>query len=62
VVVLRDARDEFMSFEFAGRGREILIFRRQQMLAATDDILGDNAVRSQGSPDTQAIWNAKPAP
>jgi hypothetical protein len=28
------------------------------MLAATDGILTDNGIRSQGSPDTMAIWNA----
>ena len=27
--------------------------------AATDEILTDNGIRSQGSPDTLAIWNAK---
>ena len=59
VAVLRDEKDEFIRFEFAGRAREALIFRRQEILAATDDILGDNGVRSQGSPDTLAIWNAK---
>jgi hypothetical protein len=30
------------------------------MLAATDEILTDNGVRSQGSSDTLAVWNAKP--
>ena len=31
------------------------------MLAATDEILTDNGVRSQGSPDTLAVWNRKAA-
>jgi len=62
VAVLRDARDPFIRFEFAGRNREVLIFPRKELLASTDDLLGDNGVRSQGSPDTMAIWNAKPAP
>jgi hypothetical protein len=31
------------------------------MEAATEEILTDNGVRSQGSPDTMAIWNAKKA-
>jgi hypothetical protein len=31
------------------------------MLAAGEEILTDNGVRSQGSPDTLAVWNAKPA-
>jgi S1-C subfamily serine protease len=62
VAVLRDSREEFLRFEFAGRSREVLIFPRKELMTATDDILGDNGVRSQGSPDTLAIWNAKPAP
>jgi hypothetical protein len=37
-----------------------MVFPRAEMLAATDGILGDNDIRSQGSPDTMAIWNAKP--
>ena len=34
-------------------------FRARRWSAATDDILTDNGVRSQGSADTLAIWNAK---
>jgi len=30
------------------------------MITATDDILTDNGIRSQGSPDTMAVWNARP--
>ena len=30
-----------------------------ETLAATDEILTDNGVRSQGSTDTMAIWNGK---
>jgi hypothetical protein len=36
-----------------------MVFPRAEMLAATDEILTDNSVRLQGSPDTLAIWNAK---
>ena len=62
VEVLRDARDKFITIEFAGRDGETMVFPRAEMLAATDEILTDNGIRSQGSPDTIAIWNAKPAP
>jgi hypothetical protein len=31
------------------------------MVAATDEILNDNGVRAQGSPDTMAVWQAKVA-
>jgi S1-C subfamily serine protease len=59
VEILRDSKDEFITIECDARYGEIMVFPRAQMLAATDDILTDNGVRSQGSPDTLAIWNAK---
>jgi len=61
VEVLRDSRVEFMKFEFSCRGGETLVFPRKEMLAATEEILTDNDIRAQGSPDTLAVWNAKPA-
>jgi S1-C subfamily serine protease len=61
VEVLRDCRDPYIQIYFAGRERENLVFNRAEMSAATDDILGDNGIRSQGSPDMMAVWNAKPA-
>jgi S1-C subfamily serine protease len=56
VEVLRDSKDEFIRIEFDQRLAETLVFPRDQMVAATDDILNDNGLRSQGSPDTMAIW------
>jgi S1-C subfamily serine protease len=61
VEILRDAKGEFITVECATRFGETMIFPRAQMLAATDEILTDNGVRSQGSPDTLAVWNAKPS-
>ena len=61
VEVLRDSRDEFIVFEFSGRSGESPVFPRKEVLASIEDILTDNGVRSQGSPDTLAVWNAKPA-
>ena len=62
VEVLRDSKDEFIVIEFDSRAGETLVFPRKEMIAATDEILTDNDVRSQGSADTLAIWNAKPSP
>ena len=59
VEVLRDCRDEMITIEFDNRGGEVLVFPRAEMVAATEEILTDNGVRSQGSPDTLAIWNTK---
>jgi hypothetical protein len=61
VTVLHDTQEEFITIKFAGRNTEALVFSRKEIVAATDDILNDNGVRAQGSPDTLAIWNAKPA-
>lgn len=61
VAILRDCTDEFVAFELAGRYGEDLVFRRREMVAATDQILGDNGIRAQGSPDAMAVWNAKRA-
>ncbi|MBI5770607.1 MAG: trypsin-like peptidase domain-containing protein [Verrucomicrobia bacterium] len=59
VETLRDLKDEFVVFDFVGLANETLVFPRKELLAATEDILTDNGVRSQGSPDTLAIWNGK---
>jgi S1-C subfamily serine protease len=59
VRVLRDSKDDFVTIEFVDKYTEILVFSRAEMIAATDGILNDNNVRSQGSADTMAVWNAK---
>lgn len=59
VEVLRDLRAGFVTFEFEGVFTETLVFSHAEVLAATEAILNDNGVRSQGSPDTLAVWNLK---
>ncbi len=61
VELLRDHTGEFVTVEFEGLFRETLVFAHKEVLAATEAILTDNGVRSQGSPDTLAVWNAKAA-
>ena len=61
VEILRDAKEEFITIQCHTRYGETMIFPRAQMVAATDEILTDNGVRSQGSADTLAIWSAKPS-
>ncbi len=61
VELLRDSRDEFLVFDFDNRGGESPVFPRMEMLAATEEILSDNGIRAQGSPDTLAVWNGKPS-
>ncbi len=59
VQLLRDSKDDFIRIEFAERDTEAVVLPRRETITATDDILNDNGVRAQGSPDTLAVWNAK---
>jgi hypothetical protein len=61
VALLRELKDPFVTIEFASKGGEALVFSRQALTVATDDILTDNGVRAQGSPDMLAVWQEKPA-
>ncbi len=59
VELLRAADSEFLEFTFAGQGTETLVFSRQELLDVTEDILSDNDIRAQGTPDTMAVWSGK---
>jgi S1-C subfamily serine protease len=61
VELLRDLKDPFVTIEFSQKGGEGLVFSRPALVAATEDILTDNGVRAQGSPEMLAVWQAKPA-
>ena len=59
VALLRDLKDPYVTIEFDQKGNEALVFSRAAMLAATDDILTDNGVRAQGSPNMMKVWQEK---
>jgi S1-C subfamily serine protease len=61
VSLLRNLTSDYVVIEIDGRGGEVLVFPRKEMLAATDGILSDNGVRAQGSPDMLAVWEGKAA-
>ena len=60
VGLLRDMKDEFVTFITDNRGGESLVFSHKEMVAAVDDILNDNGVRAQGSPELMGIWQKRP--
>ncbi len=63
VELLRDLKDEFVSFEFDARaGGETIVFPRAEMVSATETILTDSGIRSQASPELMKIWSAKSSP
>jgi S1-C subfamily serine protease len=59
VALLRDLKDEFVTIDFDNQLGEALVFPRAQTVAATEEILTDNGVRAQGSPDMMKIWQGK---
>ena len=62
VALLRDLKDDYVIFEMGQLySPETLVFPRKDMIAATDDILGDNGVRAQASAELLEIWQGKAA-
>jgi hypothetical protein len=59
VELLRDSKETFVVFKLSAYYTQTLVFPRAEMIAAVEGILTDNDIRSQGSPDTMAIWNSK---
>jgi len=58
--VLNDSKDEYLKFEFYGHDIEPLVFPRQTMKDSTEEILSDNDIRAQGSPDVMTALADKP--
>jgi S1-C subfamily serine protease len=61
VALLRDLKDDFVSFEFEQADREAIVFSRKELIDATEAILTDNGIRAQGSADLLEIWHGKAA-
>lgn len=60
VELLRDSNEPFITLDFQGRGSPPIVLPRAETLAATEEILSDNGIRAQGSPDVLKAWSAKP--
>ena len=61
VEILRDNRDEQISFKFAASGvltHETMVFNRAELMEATGKILEENGIRYPSSPDLRAVWEA----
>ncbi|HWB09387.1 MAG TPA: trypsin-like peptidase domain-containing protein [Pirellulales bacterium] len=54
--LLRYMTAEYLEFKFAGHGVETLVFRRQEIADATEEILSDNEIRKRASDDLAGIW------
>lgn len=58
ITTLRDADTEYLELRFAGRHHEFLVFRREQLIEVTEEILEENGIRYQSSEDVRDIWPA----
>ncbi len=59
VETLRDAKDKYIIINFDDRASETVVFDRQEVLQATEEILSDNSVRQQFSEDLAPVWSKK---
>ncbi|HSY30122.1 MAG TPA: serine protease, partial [Burkholderiaceae bacterium] len=59
VILLRDLKDDLVVIKFDQRASENIVLPRKELLAATDEILNDNGIRSQGSRDMMEVWQSK---
>jgi hypothetical protein len=59
IETLRDCKDDFVTFEWSDQHVENIVFKRTEIVAATDDILDDNGIRSRASADLADVWPSK---
>ncbi len=59
VETFRETKEEFIVLKFDDKRGETLVFKRKEMLDATEDILNDNGIRESYSPDLRDAWEKK---
>jgi S1-C subfamily serine protease len=59
VELLRDAKGKYVTISFDDRASETIVFDREDILRATDEILNDNGLRQQASEELSTFWSQK---
>ncbi|MCA9123423.1 MAG: trypsin-like peptidase domain-containing protein [Planctomycetaceae bacterium] len=59
VELLRDSKDEFIHSDFDAKFSEKLVFSREEIEAASDDILTANGVSRRASTELLEVWEAE---
>jgi hypothetical protein len=62
VALLRDMKEEFVTFDAEMKGGETVVFRHKDMLAATEEVLNNNSIRLQGSEQLMKVWRGSGSP
>jgi len=58
VELIRDTEGEYLTVGLCGR-YEVLVFNRQELIDATEEILADEGIRNQYSDDLKDVWEGK---
>lgn len=56
IELVKNATETFLVFEFFDDNQEVLVFSREELLEATEEILEDNSIRRQGSDRFMSAW------
>jgi S1-C subfamily serine protease len=59
VEILRDATEEFVEFTFACKNTDTIVMKRKEAMDSTEEILIDNSIRQQCSPDIAPVWKRR---
>ncbi len=59
VEILRDATGEYTEFTFVANHPERIVFKREEALRATEEVLDNNGIRNQCSADLITRWQRK---
>lgn len=57
VELLRDCKDDYLTFSFAEERAEILVLPRRELDRATQELMEENGISRRGSPEAMAVWN-----
>lgn len=58
VALLRDLKQEYVVIQLEPHFVPSMVFNRNELLSATENILTDTGIRAQGSPDMLEVWAA----
>jgi hypothetical protein len=56
IETLRDAKDEFVTIEFATRSADMIVLPRHEIEKITEEVMEENAIPRRGTADALAAW------
>jgi hypothetical protein len=56
--LVKQSDERYLVFEFFDENQEVLVFDREALLEATEEILEDNSIRRQGSERFMSVWES----